>query len=87
MVDCLTAFERILRTPIPLAYSVHLHHSLWIYLLALPYQIIGPLNWWTIVVVTIASFALLGILAIGKEIENPFGTDYNDLVYAVKYWL
>jgi len=25
------------------------------------------------------AFCILGIEAIGREIENPFGTDYNDL--------
>ncbi|OXA37642.1 UPF0187 protein sll1024 isoform X2 [Folsomia candida] len=79
LVDCLTAFERILRTPIPLAYSVHLHQAVWLYLLALPYQLVGVLNWFTIPAVTLASFALLGILGIGWEIENPFGYDANDL--------
>jgi predicted membrane chloride channel (bestrophin family) len=80
LVDCLTSFERILRTPIPLAYSVHLHHAVWIYLLALPFQLVNQLNWFAIPAVTLASFALLGILGIGWEIENPFGHDDNDLV-------
>ena len=80
-MECLTGFERILRTPIPLAYSVHLHHAVWLYLLALPYQLVGQLDWWTIAVVGFASFALLGILGIGWEIENPFGYDDNDLVH------
>jgi len=80
LVDCLTSFERILRTPIPLAYSVHLHQAVWLYLLALPYQLVNQLEWFTVPAVTLASFALLGILGIGWEIENPFGTDDNDLV-------
>lgn len=79
-MDCLTGFERILRTPIPLAYSVHLHQAVWLYLLALPYQLVGVLNWFAVPAVTLASFALLGILGIGWEIENPFGYDANDLV-------
>ncbi|CAL8104310.1 unnamed protein product [Orchesella dallaii] len=79
LVECLGGFERILRTPIPLAYSVHLDHAVWLYLLSLPYQLIGTLNWFTIPAVTLASFALLGILGIAWEIENPFGTDDNDL--------
>jgi predicted membrane chloride channel (bestrophin family) len=37
----------------------------WLYLLALPYQLVGVLNWFTIPAVTLASFALLGILGIG----------------------
>ncbi|ODM90583.1 hypothetical protein Ocin01_16099 [Orchesella cincta] len=79
LVDCLGGMERILQTPIPPAYSVHLHHATWLYLLALPYQLIGRLNWFTIPAVGLASFCLLGILDIGREIENPFEWDTNDL--------
>jgi hypothetical protein len=79
LMECLTGFERILRTPIPLAYSVHLHHSIWIYILALPFQLVDTNGYWTILVVGITAFFLLGILAIGWEIENPFGYDDNDL--------
>ncbi|XP_021951188.1 UPF0187 protein alr2987 [Folsomia candida] len=79
LVECVTGLERILRTPIPLAYSVHLHQAVWLYLLSLPYQMVGVLDWFTIPAVTLASFALLRILGIGREIENPFGYDANDL--------
>jgi len=34
----------------------------------------------TLAAVCLASISLLGILEIGKEIENPFGYDANDLV-------
>lgn len=80
LVECVAQFEKILKTPIPLAYSVHLNHVVWLYFLALPYQLIGLLDWWTIPVVTLAAFTILGILDIGWEIENPFGYDDNDLV-------
>jgi putative membrane protein len=80
LVTCLTSFEKILRTPIPLAYSVHLYHMTWLYLMALPFQLVAQLGWWTILVVGIAAFSLIGILAVGQEIENPFGYDPNDLV-------
>ncbi|KAF9434013.1 hypothetical protein BGZ76_008691 [Entomortierella beljakovae] len=79
MVDCLTGFERILRTPIPLAYSIHLHHATWIYLLALPFQLIANMKVVMIPATMLAAFTLLGILGIGYEIENPFNDDYNDL--------
>jgi len=39
---------------------------------------VGP--WFTIPIVGFAGFCYLGILAIGFEIENPFGYDSNDLV-------
>ncbi|KAG0006874.1 hypothetical protein BGZ65_002400, partial [Modicella reniformis] len=79
MVDCLTGFERILRTPIPLAYSIHLHHVTWIYLLALPFQLVSNVGGFMIPTTMLAAFTLLGILGIGYEIENPFNDDYNDL--------
>ncbi|KAI9234054.1 MAG: Bestrophin, RFP-TM, chloride channel-domain-containing protein [Podila humilis] len=79
MVDCLTGFERILRTPIPLAYSIHLHHATWIYLLALPFQLVSSLQYLMVPAVMLSAFTLLGILGIGYEIENPFNDDYNDL--------
>ncbi|ORZ21732.1 Bestrophin, RFP-TM, chloride channel-domain-containing protein [Lobosporangium transversale] len=79
MMDCLTGFERILRTPIPLAYSIHLHHATWIYLLALPFQLVSNMGAVMIPATMLAAFTLLGILGIGYEIENPFNDDYNDL--------
>ncbi|KXN71957.1 UPF0187-domain-containing protein [Conidiobolus coronatus NRRL 28638] len=85
LTDCLTGFERILRTPIPIAYSVHLSQSLWIFCLALPFQLLSMLGpktsvaWATIPFTTISTFVLFGILNIGEEIENPFGYDENDL--------
>ncbi|KAF9132982.1 hypothetical protein BGW39_010875 [Mortierella sp. 14UC] len=79
MIDCLTGFERILRTPIPLAYSIHLHHATWIYLLALPFQLVANMKELMIPATMLAAFTLLGILGIGYEIENPFNDDYNDL--------
>ncbi|KAG0377063.1 hypothetical protein BGX24_006784 [Mortierella sp. AD032] len=79
MIDCLTGFERILRTPIPLAYSIHLHHATWIYLLALPFQLVANMKELMIPATMLAALTLLGILGIGYEIENPFNDDYNDL--------
>jgi ion channel-forming bestrophin family protein len=79
MVDMLGACERILRTPIPMAYAIHLKQLLLIYSLLLPSQFVMDLGWWTIPVVGLVSFTLFGIEAIGIEIENPFGSDPNDL--------
>ncbi|NEP85411.1 MAG: hypothetical protein F6K18_00415 [Okeania sp. SIO2C2] len=71
--------QRIATTPIPKAYSIHLKHLLLIYCFAIPFQFVAELSWWTIPMSGIISFALLGIEAIGLEIENPFGYDSNDL--------
>jgi ion channel-forming bestrophin family protein len=79
LVDTLGACERILRTPMPLAYAIHLKQLLMIYCLLLPFQFVEELRWWTSPAVILVSFTLFGIEAIGVEIENPFGTDPNDL--------
>ena len=79
MVKDETSCERIVNTPIPLAYAIHLKHLLFLYCFALPFQLVAELSWITIPATGIISFALLGIEAIGLEIENPFGYDPNDL--------
>ncbi|CAI2165473.1 2687_t:CDS:2 [Funneliformis geosporum] len=79
LVDSLTSLERILRTPIPLAYSIHLIQTVWIYCLSLPFQLVVRFEYATIPIVFLASLVLIGIEQIGSEIENPFGHDANDL--------
>lgn len=79
LVDCLGACERILKTPMPVAYAIHLKQLLLLYCLSLPFQVVENLVWWTAPVVVLISFTLFGIEAIGIEIENPFGRDPNDL--------
>jgi ion channel-forming bestrophin family protein len=79
LVDNLGGCERILKTPIPMAYAIHLKQLLLIYCLTLPFQFVSQVGWWTALVVILVSFTLFGIEAIGMEIENPFGRDYNDL--------
>ncbi|KAJ3071077.1 hypothetical protein HDU98_005861 [Podochytrium sp. JEL0797] len=79
MLECVTHFERIRNTPIPLAYAIHLKHILVLFLLAIPFQVPQILGWLTIPVMLISSFTLLGIESISNEIEQPFGYDINDL--------
>lgn len=79
LVDSLGACERILKTPMPLAYTIHLKQLLLIYCLLLPFQLVESLRWGTGLITALVSFTLFGIEAIGLEIENPFGYDANDL--------
>lgn len=75
----LGAYERILNTPIPLAYSLHLRHLIYLYCLLFPLQVVDTLGWLTIPATCLVAFALFGIEEIGIEIQNPFGYDENDL--------
>ncbi|KAJ3202800.1 hypothetical protein HDU82_007065 [Entophlyctis luteolus] len=79
LADSVTSFERIRSTPIPIAYMLHVKQTLIVYLLSLPFQIVTTLQWYTVPAVFIAAATMLGIEAIGGEIENPFGYDPNDL--------
>lgn len=79
LTDNLGGCERILKTPIPLAYAIHLKQLLLLYCLLLPFQLVEEVGWGTGPIVALISFTLFGIEAIGIEIENPFGYDANDL--------
>ncbi|KDQ51415.1 hypothetical protein JAAARDRAFT_140206 [Jaapia argillacea MUCL 33604] len=80
MEDSLCGLEKILMTPLPFVFSVHIRLvTVWIYLFALPFQLLTQFGWSSIIGVSIASFIYLGFLASGEEIEQPFGYDENDL--------
>lgn len=79
LIDMVGGCERILKTPIPNSYNIHLKQLLLIYCLVLPFQLVDQIHWWTIPFVAIVSYIVYGIEAIAIEIENPFGRDKNDL--------
>jgi putative membrane protein len=79
LMDMVGGCERILKTPIPHSYNIHLKQFLFLYCLLLPFQSIESLKWATIPFVAIVSYVLYGIEALAVEIENPFGLDENDL--------
>jgi predicted membrane chloride channel (bestrophin family) len=77
--DVLTGTERILNTPLPVAYSIAIAQMTWVYILLLPFQLYKSLTWVTIPGSILAAYLILGLLLIGTELENPFGYDVNDL--------
>ncbi|EMD69185.1 hypothetical protein GGP41_004806 [Bipolaris sorokiniana] len=77
--DVLAGTERILSTPLPIAYSIAISQITWVYILLLPFQLYKLLGYITIPASVFAAYIILGIALIGREIENPFGDDVNDL--------
>ncbi|KAL7792440.1 Bestrophin, RFP-TM, chloride channel domain-containing protein [Trichoderma ceciliae] len=77
--DAYTGCQRVLTTPLPIAYGILFQQITWLYVILLPFQMVAVLNWITIPATTVASYIILGLLFIGQEIENPFGHDVNDL--------
>ena len=79
MNEVLAGCERVLSTPLPVAYSIAISQITWVYVLALPFQLWKDLQWVTIPGTVIGAYIILGIAAIGRQIEDPFGYDTNDL--------
>ncbi len=79
LIDALGACERIHNTPLPFAYMVHLRRALIIFLATMPLAIVKDFGWATIPATLLISYVMLGVEEIGVEIEDPFGTDENDL--------
>ncbi|MBA2542344.1 MAG: hypothetical protein H0V17_22065 [Deltaproteobacteria bacterium] len=79
LVDHLGGCERILSTPLPFAYAVHLRRALVLYCGSLPFALVDLFHEWTVVVGVVMAYILIGIEEIGTEIENPFGQRHNDL--------
>ncbi|MCH9684820.1 MAG: hypothetical protein K0V04_25520 [Deltaproteobacteria bacterium] len=79
LTDIQGACERIKSTPIPSSYTVLIHRIVAVYTFALPFGIVDTVGAATPVVVAIISYAFFGLDAVGEEIEEPFGTDVNDL--------
>lgn len=77
--EVLVGVERVLQTPLPIAYSIAISQITWVYVMMLPFQLWDDLRWVTIPGCIFAAYIILGIAAIGREIENPFGMDVNDL--------
>jgi len=48
LLECLTGMERILGTPIPLAYNIVISQIAWLYVLILPFQLVNLMGWITI---------------------------------------
>jgi putative membrane protein len=71
--------ERIRNTPMPYSYTVLIHSIVAAYCFALPFGLVATTKLVTPVVVVVIAYAFLGLDAVGDEIEEPFGRDYNDL--------
>jgi predicted membrane chloride channel (bestrophin family) len=79
MVDAATNLERIITTPLPFIYGIHMWLIALIYCFLLPLQIYKDMKWLTIPSTSLMTFVYFGFLVAGEELEDPFGYDKNDL--------
>lgn len=77
--DILGGCERLVSTPIPYSYRVLLHRTVYIYCFLLPFGLVDSLGWFMPLIVVFVAYTFVAFEAIADEIEEPFGTDANDL--------
>lgn len=71
--------ERIYNTPLPFAYSVLLHRTVYLYCFWLPFGLVDSLGWMMPLIVLLISYTFIALDAIIQEIAEPFGEEENDL--------
>ncbi|MBV7534185.1 hypothetical protein KW842_00245 [Duganella sp. sic0402] len=71
--------ERIAHTPIPFAYGVLVHRTVYLYCFMLPLGLVADLGLATPLVCVFVAYTLLALESIAQEIAEPFGTDPNCL--------
>ena len=77
--DICGACERIKNTPIPYSYSAFLKKFIFFYVMTLPFGYSFSLGYYVVPVVVFIFYVLASLELIAEEIEEPFGTDENDL--------
>ena len=77
--DALGGCERIAGTPIPFTYGVIIHRTVYLYCLLLPFGLVDSIGAMTPFVVTFIAYTFFALEALSSEIEEPFGTEPNDL--------
>ncbi len=79
LMDIIGACERIKNTPIPYSYNMYIKKFIFLYSITLPFGIMSITHYWTIPITCILFYLLVSTELIAEEIEDPFGTDENDL--------
>ncbi len=78
-IDIIGGCERIKNTPIPYSYTMYIKKFIFTYIITLPFGFISTFGYFTVATVVFMTYILLSVELIAEEIEDPFGTDLNDL--------
>lgn len=71
--------ERIAGTPLPFAYSVMIHRTVYFFCAALPFGLVESIGSFTPVFAVFVAYTFMAHEAIASQLEDPFGTEDNDL--------
>jgi putative membrane protein len=82
LTEAAGACERIANTPIPYTYRVLMNRTVMVYCLLLPIGLSTTIGWLTPIIATFVAYTFLALDVIAEQIEEPFGTEPNDLALA-----
>jgi ion channel-forming bestrophin family protein len=71
--------ERIASTPIPFAYNVLLHRTVYAYCVLLPFGLVDSTEFFTPLLCVFISYTLIALEAIASEVADPFSVAPNAL--------
>jgi putative membrane protein len=77
--DVIGGCERIASTPLPFAYTVMIHRTVYFFCALLPFGLVESVGALTPIFAVFVAYAFMAHEAIAAQIEDPFGTDDNDL--------
>jgi len=79
LLDSLGACERIKNTPIPYSYMIFIKKFIFIYVTTIPLAFVSVFGYYSAIIATFIFYVLVSMEVLAEEIEDPFGTDDNDL--------
>ena len=77
--DQIGACERILKTPVPFSFVLHLRSMILLNVACLPLWLMGKVGWMAIPVTCFYGYMLTGLEDLGNSIENPFRKNWHAL--------
>lgn len=78
-LETVGACERIKYTPIPYSYSMFFKKFIFAYVITLPFAFVISFGYFAALISTFIYYVFVSIEVLAEEIEDPFGTDDNDL--------
>ncbi|CAG9273841.1 bestrophin family protein [Paraburkholderia unamae] len=77
--DVIGGCERIVSTPLPFAYTVMIHRTVYFFCAMLPFGLVDSIGALTPIFAVFVAYAFMAHEAIAAQLEDPFGTEDNDL--------
>jgi len=73
------ANERSASTPRPVAYSLLVHRTAYLYCFLVPFGLASSVGWFAPFFAAVVAYVFFGLDALSEELENPYGCEPNDL--------